>query len=278
MRLSGGYLHAGESGFCVSSCLAVSMPSAGGASSVWLIDEGYPREGSVEVTEEEEWASRIGEIPSGERGVSVVLGDMNGDGVLDLAIGVPGSGTEEGLSTAGQATGDAGEVSVILGPLTGGSLAELVDARYVGSQARQLFGGSVLLTDINGDGRDDLFVTARRFVGNRAAQGGVFVFLSGDVVSEPPVEEPPVEEPGEPGDGQEPGAGVLSVVAGGQFVFWSLGGGTTASDWFNAVTIAWLFDMALVRWTSYVPALGVVDFALVDGAVLWVVSPLAQDL
>ena len=72
-------------------------------------------------------------------------------------------------------------------------------------------------------------------------------------------------------------AGSVAVVAGGQFLFWMLGGGTTASDWFDAVTIAWLFDTDLVAWTSYIPALGQMDFALVDGAVLWVVSPIAQN-
>lgn len=79
----------------------------------------------------------------------------------------------------------------------------------------------------------------------------------------------------ESGVGEEPSSsdGVLSVNAGGQFLFWSQGPGTTASDWFNAVTIAWLFDTELVAWTSYIPALGQTDFALVDGAVLWVVSP-----
>ena len=71
---------------------------------------------------------------------------------------------------------------------------------------------------------------------------------------------------------------MLSFAAGGQVLFWNLGGGTTASDWFNAVTITWLFDTDLVSWTSYVPALGVVNFALVDGAVLRVVSPVGQEL
>ena len=74
------------------------------------------------------------------------------------------------------------------------------------------------------------------------------------------------------------GPTVLVVTAGGQFIFWSLGDGTMASDWFNTVTIAWLFKTELVSWISYVPALGRTDFALVDGAVLWVVSPIAQEL
>ena len=278
VRVAAHSSEAGRTGFCQQSCIAVSVPGDGPTSAVWLIDEEYPREALVEVTEDAAWAARIGEIPNGERGVDVSLGDMNGDGVLDLAIGVAGSDTEDGLSTAGEEIGDAGEVYVILGPLTGGSLADLVDARYVGSQARQLFGGSVLLTDVNADGLDDLLVSARRFASNRASQGGVFVFLSGEAVAEPPVEEPPVEEPGdEPGDGDAP-TDVLAVNAGGQFLFWSLGPGSVASNWFSSVKIAWLFDRVRIVWTSYVPALGVVDFALVDGAVLWVVSPIAQDL
>ena len=70
----------------------------------------------------------------------------------------------------------------------------------------------------------------------------------------------------------------LSVTAGGQFLFWNLGSGWTASDWFTLLTIAWLFNRDLVNWTSFIPALGQTDFALVDGAVLWLVSPIDQEL
>ena len=57
---------------------------------------------------------------------------------------------------------------------------------------------------------------------------------------------------------------------------WKLGEETTASVWFDSLTVAWLFDPTTPTWIAYIPALGEVDFPLVDGAVLWVVSPDSQ--
>jgi hypothetical protein len=36
--------------------------------------------------------------------------------------------------------------------------------------------------------------------------------------------------------------------------------------------IAWLFNESTVNWTSFVPQLGVTNFAMPDGAVLWLVA------
>ncbi len=71
--------------------------------------------------------------------------------------------------------------------------------------------------------------------------------------------------------------GVLSLDAGGQFVFWNLGP-AAAGDVFGSVKIAWLFDPDALSWTSFIPALGQVNFALANGAVLWVVSETPQDI
>ena len=68
----------------------------------------------------------------------------------------------------------------------------------------------------------------------------------------------------------------IPVNAGGGFVVWKLGEETTASVWFDSLTVAWLFDPTTPTWIAYIPALGEVDFPLVDGAVLWVVSPDSQ--
>ena len=42
--------------------------------------------------------------------------------------------------------------------------------------------------------------------------------------------------------------------------------------------IAWLFDSVAIRWTSFIPVLGTVNYALMDGAVLWVVSDGPQEI
>ena len=78
-------------------------------------------------------------------------------------------------------------------------------------------------------------------------------------------------------EAQEPGD-TISLSDGGQFLFWTFGPGFSASDVFGTVKIAWLFDPLAVNWTSFVPLLGVVDFALSDGDVLWVVSEGSQEI
>ena len=78
-------------------------------------------------------------------------------------------------------------------------------------------------------------------------------------------------------DAGEADADVLVLNDGGQFLFWSFGP-AQAAEVFGTVKIAWLFDGVSVSWTSFVPALGVVNFALVAGAVLWVVSDGSQTI
>ena len=59
----------------------------------------------------------------------------------------------------------------------------------------------------------------------------------------------------------------LALVAGGQFVQWSFGDGSAAAA-FASLKIAWLFNADVVAWTSFVPQLGITDFALMAGGVL----------
>ena len=88
---------------------------------------------------------------------------------------------------------------------------------------------------------------------------------------------PPPADAGDATSLEAGGGGTLSLNPGGQFIFWNLGP-TEAANVFGTVKIAWRFDPAVVVWTSYVPALETVNFALVDGAVLWIVSEGAQTI
>ena len=83
------------------------------------------------------------------------------------------------------------------------------------------------------------------------------------------------EEPEEP----SPSA-TLALVAGGQFVQWTFGA-TSASVVFPDLKIAWLFNTdtgeagggaSTQAWTSFIPQLGITDFVLGGGAVLWLVA------
>lgn len=77
----------------------------------------------------------------------------------------------------------------------------------------------------------------------------------------------------EPAPGPIPGptGEVVVLVPGGQFVFWSYADATAASV-FGALKIAWLFNADAVNWTSFIPELGVTDFPLTEGDVLWLVA------
>lgn len=99
-------------------------------------------------------------------GNSVAVGDFNGDGLADVAAGVPGFRVA-GLSV--------GAVYVFFGPLSPASMVQLV----LNPQPihNGFFGGHVDSADANGDGVDELYVTA---IGNTSAgiplAGQAFVF------------------------------------------------------------------------------------------------------
>tara|TARA_B110000495_G_scaffold104140_1_gene89991 strand:+ start:36 stop:548 length:513 start_codon:yes stop_codon:yes gene_type:complete len=81
-------------------------------------------------------------------GFSMATGDLNGDGMADLAIGAPGFGEA------------AGVVRIWMGTVlrSGGTLAASV--RIEGTSPGDGFGRSIAIADTNGDGLDDLLVGA----------------------------------------------------------------------------------------------------------------------
>jgi len=100
---------------------------------------------------------------------SIAVGDLNGDGIPDMVIGVPGA------STDGR-TGN-GAVYVIYGPLMSGSgnivplnVSSNFNVRLDGAVTS--FGFSVAIGDVNGDGKADLVVGAPNENGEL---GGVYV-------------------------------------------------------------------------------------------------------
>ncbi len=98
-------------------------------------------------------------------GSALALGDINGDGYADLAVG-----GEQYASGAYN-----GAVWIYFGGSNGiPSQAALVTAQYVGIAANDYYGGAVAVGDLNGDGYQDVVVGARERVGST---GEIYAYL-----------------------------------------------------------------------------------------------------
>lgn len=109
-------------------------------------------------------------------GESVVIGDFNGDGQQDLAIGASGTNAP---------TFDEGAVYVFLDAR---NLAATIDTGaadivFTGSDTNDNFGSSLALTDVNGDGRDDLVIGAILDELTGSFSGAAYIFYG---LSSPP--------------------------------------------------------------------------------------------
>ena len=108
---------------------------------------------------------------SAQFGYSVArLGDVNGDGFQDLAIGAP-------YWDNGQA--DEGSVFLFLGSATG--VGSVPDAMLEADQASARFGISVAgAGDVNGDGYDDIVVGAELYEsGVETDEGAAYIYFGG---------------------------------------------------------------------------------------------------
>ncbi|MFD8071823.1 FG-GAP repeat protein [Streptomyces sp. NPDC059718] len=124
-------------------------------------------------------SQETGNVPGGSEtgdsfGLELHLGDVNGDGFQDLAVGAPG----EDLGVYK----DAGTVTVLYGSpnglnTTSGTQLFSQDTAGVpgGNENYDGFGTEVHLDDVNGDGKADLTVDA---IGENGGDGNVTVLLS----------------------------------------------------------------------------------------------------
>ncbi len=111
---------------------------------------------------------------AGDQAASIVAGDFNEDGVIDVALGAA-SANGPGDNRAG-----AGAVYVFFGPFAPGSSldagAPQYDAAFYGAAAGDGLGRALSVGDFNGDGVDDLVMAAP--AANTGA-GRVYVMFGG---------------------------------------------------------------------------------------------------
>lgn len=122
-----------------------------------------------------------GARPGDMLGTAVAVGDINGDGRLDLIIGAAGADGPDGLPERRR---DAGAVYVIYGRPTPNKLIDIFDGdqdiTIHGETPGDRFGASAATGDLNGDGIVDLIIGATDADGprkERANAGQVYVFF-----------------------------------------------------------------------------------------------------
>ncbi|HJN74452.1 MAG TPA: integrin alpha [Myxococcota bacterium] len=107
-------------------------------------------------------------------GLCACGGDVNGDGLPDVALGAPGSGM------------DHGAVYVVHGPLTGdllladeGDQLDAAAARFEGEQSQDAAGNSVDCSgDVNADGRADILIGAHHNNSDEDSHGTAYLITS----------------------------------------------------------------------------------------------------
>jgi hypothetical protein len=96
--------------------------------------------------------------------------DFNGDGTNDALVGAPYNDT---------AASNAGAAYVVYGPVSGSYSLSGADLKITGIAASDYLGYKVHSDDMNGDGKDDLLITAPLYdYSGRSNSGAVYLFTS----------------------------------------------------------------------------------------------------
>ncbi len=111
-------------------------------------------------------------------GTSMATGDLNGDGIPDLAVGAPGA---NGVGF------DNGKVYVFFGRANWAGSIDLAqqkaDVEILGEAVGDRFGASLAIADLNGDGKNDLIIGAPMADGSGLPDAGKVYVLLGNLVA-----------------------------------------------------------------------------------------------
>ena len=167
---------------CTTDCIYAILRSdePGNDSAVILIDPlQWPAGPNLTITGDESWTQVDRGIPNGHLGLSATMRDLNGDGIHDLIIGVPG-GSATDLDDNPPPSDASGVAYVLLGPITSAPLVEQVVRIYGGAPAGERFGGDVEIGDLTGNGLPDIVITSRfhRRNGIGSQRAAAYVFPS----------------------------------------------------------------------------------------------------
>ncbi|HNB54793.1 MAG TPA: VCBS repeat-containing protein, partial [Anaerolineales bacterium] len=150
------------------------MVFRGSEAGVSLLNETYWRQGENSVQETPEETDSFG--------IVLAAGDFDGNGIGDLAVGVPGEDVDDG---GGDQT-DAGVFHILYGSAIGGGLSGANDQVFTQGldgilglpETLDRFANALIAADFNGDGADDLAVGVPFQDGTESNQGFVQVFYS----------------------------------------------------------------------------------------------------
>ena len=146
-----------------------------GAAYLFLGNSSWPVSSTILSSNSASSSIFMGVEQNGWLGSSIAVGDFNQDNVQDAVIGAAWG--------TGQVV-QSGTAIIEYGPLTGRTEnSSVASSRLAGSTFQSYYGSAVAVSDLNGDGFQDILVGAYRGTSPTANSGAVYAYLGGkDVV------------------------------------------------------------------------------------------------